>query len=232
MRNQALADMIAERKRQIDKEGWTEEHDDQHNHSEMAYAAASYALSAADYYLDGSKTRWFSIPKVWPWPDGAWKPKNARRDLVRAGALIIAEIERLDRAAGPSPTNVSADEGCRGGEYFDVLEPHEGPVVPGLDKFEKVYAKDQPQYRPLRTLPGRNGESAISRFHLTEPQRKAIAEGADIYLELLHFHGPLAPSLLMLMSEPADTDNFRRWWKAQTQGPYKIDDVPKAEPTA
>ena len=74
------------------------QHDDQHDHSEMAYAAASYALSAADYYLGGSKTRWFSIPKVWPWPDGAWKPKNARRDLVRAAALIIAEIERLDRS--------------------------------------------------------------------------------------------------------------------------------------
>jgi hypothetical protein len=28
-----------------------------------------------------------------------WKPKDRRRDLVRAAALIIAEIERLDRDA-------------------------------------------------------------------------------------------------------------------------------------
>ena len=48
-----------------------------------------------------------------------------------------------------------------------------------------------------------------------------------IYLELLHFRGPLAPSLLMVMSEPADTDDFRSWWKAQTAGPYRIRSVLK-----
>ena len=114
---------------------------------------------------------------------------------------------------------------------FDVLKSHDGPVVIGLEKYEKVYAKDQPQYLPLRTLPGRDGDSAIARFHLTDVQRKAIAEGADIYLELLHFRGPLAPSLLMVMSEPVDSYNFRHWWKAQTRGPYQIDDMPKAEAT-
>ncbi|TIT90378.1 MAG: hypothetical protein E5W41_00180 [Mesorhizobium sp.] len=103
---------------------------------------------------------------------------------------------------------------------FDILNPHDGPVVVGLEQFETVYAKDQPEYRPLRTLPGRKGNSAISRFSLTDAQRKAIAEGADIYLELLHFRGPLAPSLLMVMSEPPDTNDFRSWWRVQTDGPY------------
>jgi hypothetical protein len=106
---------------------------------------------------------------------------------------------------------------------FDFVEPHDGPVVVGLEKFETVYAKDQPQYRPLRTLPGERGDSAISRWHLSDAQRKAIAEGADIYLELFHFWRPLAPSRMMVMSEPADTDSFRSWWKAQTSGPYKVD---------
>ncbi|MGR4927313.1 hypothetical protein ACIPUD_10950 [Bradyrhizobium sp. CAR08] len=112
---------------------------------------------------------------------------------------------------------------------FDFVEPHDGPVVVGLEKFERVYAKEQPQYRPLRTLPGRNGDSAIARFHLTDAQRQAIAEGADIYLELFHFRGPLAPSLLMVMSEPADTANFRSWWKAQTDAPYQLDALSKTE---
>ena len=112
---------------------------------------------------------------------------------------------------------------------FDFVEPHDGPVVVGLEKFETVYAKDQPQYRPLRTLPGRQGDSAIGRFHFTDGQRKAIAEGADIYLELLHFRGPLAPSLIMVMSEPADTDIFRSWWKAQTSAPYQLDIVSKTD---
>lgn len=115
---------------------------------------------------------------------------------------------------------------------FDYLTPHDGPVVIGLEQFEKVYAKDQPQYRPLRTLPGRDGDSAIARFSLTEAQRKAIAEGADLYLELLHYGGPLAPSLIMVMSKPADTDNFRGWWKAQTRAPYPLPiDTTKAETT-
>jgi hypothetical protein len=40
---------------------------------------------------------------------------------------------------------------------------------------------------------------------------------------LLHFRGPLAPSSLMVMSEPPDTDSFRQWWKAQTRAPYQLD---------
>jgi hypothetical protein len=39
------------------------------------------------------------IDHVWPWSREWWQPKDRRRDLVRAGALIVAEIERLDRAA-------------------------------------------------------------------------------------------------------------------------------------
>lgn len=105
---------------------------------------------------------------------------------------------------------------------FDVLQPHDGPVVVGLDRFETVYAKGQPQYRPFRTLPGRGGISAIGRYSLSDAQRKAISEGADLYLELLHFRGPLAPHLLMIMSDPADTDDFRKWWRAQTDAPYSV----------
>jgi len=112
---------------------------------------------------------------------------------------------------------------------FDIVQPHDGPVVVGLEKFETVFAKDQPQYRPLRTLPGRQGDSAIARFHFTDAQRRAIAEGADIYLELLHFGRPLAPSLLMVMSEPPDTDNFKLWWKAQTSATYELNPASKSE---
>lgn len=111
---------------------------------------------------------------------------------------------------------------------FDYLHSFSGPVIPGLELHERVYAKDQPQYRPLRTLAGRNGDSAIARFTFSEAQRKAIAEGADVYLELLHFGGPLAPSSIIIMSEPPDTDDFRRWWIAQTKAPYQIEQ--KSEP--
>jgi hypothetical protein len=103
---------------------------------------------------------------------------------------------------------------------FDFVNPHDGPVIPGLEGFETVYAKNQPEYRPVRTLPTHDGQGAVMRMHFTDAQRKAIAEGADIYLNLLHFGRPLAPSLVMVMSEPADSDIFRAWWKAQTRGSY------------
>jgi hypothetical protein len=109
---------------------------------------------------------------------------------------------------------------------FDYLTSHDGPVVKGLEQHETVYAKEQPQYLSLRTLPGEDGNSAISRFHLTDAQRKAVAEGADIYLEILHFRGPLAPSRLMVMSEPEESGAlFHLWWKAQTRGTYPVDIV-------
>jgi len=40
----------------------------------------------------------YSRPDVWPWGGFTWKPTTPRRDLVKAAALILAEIERLDRA--------------------------------------------------------------------------------------------------------------------------------------
>ena len=92
---QALSDIAAERERQKTVEGWTETHDDRHVAGDLPRAAACYALCAAGYPSDDSAIRL----RFWPWLDKWWKPKNRRRDLVRAGALIVAEIERLDRAA-------------------------------------------------------------------------------------------------------------------------------------
>ncbi|MGV5279452.1 hypothetical protein ACV4WP_21200 [Pseudomonas aeruginosa] len=96
---QAWLDVQAERKRQVEVEGWTPEHDDEHNGGELADAAACYALSAAGWSTYAARERW-------PWPLEWWKPSTARRDLVKACALALAEIERLDRAAasqgGPS----------------------------------------------------------------------------------------------------------------------------------
>jgi hypothetical protein len=94
----ALADIDEERFRQITEEGWTPEHDDQHAHHELASAAACYAdfagWSDASRMYPARKT-----PLAWPWAANWWKPTSRRRDLVKAAALIVAEIERLDRLA-------------------------------------------------------------------------------------------------------------------------------------
>lgn len=91
--SRSARDVLAERQRQITSEGWTTEHDDVHDGAEMAHAAACYTICAAQ--KDGHKA---PPPPAWPWDFSWWKPTDPRRDLVKAGALILAEIERLDRA--------------------------------------------------------------------------------------------------------------------------------------
>lgn len=88
----ALDDIAAERRRQIEVEGWAPEHDDLHRDGVLARAAACYA--APSYPLIGHTF----LPMGWPWEQSWWKPTTRRRDLVKAGALIVAEIERLDRS--------------------------------------------------------------------------------------------------------------------------------------
>lgn len=100
-----IAEIAAERCRQINVEGWTPEHDDQWRQGQMAGAAACYAMHGLeigdripednDDYLPervAALTR-----DLWPWDRKWWKPANRRRDLVKAAALIVAEIERMDR---------------------------------------------------------------------------------------------------------------------------------------
>ncbi|HCA5739251.1 TPA: ead/Ea22-like family protein [Citrobacter freundii] len=87
----AILDVISERQRQRSVEGWTTEHDDAYQNNELADAAACYAIHA--------NNQGFSTPAHWPWDPEWWKQSGARRDIVKAGALILAEIERIDRAA-------------------------------------------------------------------------------------------------------------------------------------
>ncbi|ERZ34577.1 hypothetical protein [Pseudomonas aeruginosa] len=94
---QAWIDVLAERRRQVEAEGWTPEHDDEHSHGQMARAAACYALAGSSAPNDGTAALLVSL--AWPWDQQWWKPTSARRDLVKACALALAEIERLDRAA-------------------------------------------------------------------------------------------------------------------------------------
>jgi hypothetical protein len=88
----AARDVLAERQRQISAEGWTPEHDDEHRQGELSAAAGCYALYGWPQPVD-------ECPAEWPWEPKSWKPINFRRALVKAGALILAELERLDRAA-------------------------------------------------------------------------------------------------------------------------------------
>lgn len=83
-----LTEIAAERQKQVGI-GYSPTSDDAYVDRELARASAAYALNGAQQNA-GSL--------FWPWPGHTWQPADARRDLVRAAALAVAEIERLDRA--------------------------------------------------------------------------------------------------------------------------------------
>lgn len=90
---QAVQDVLAERERQITVENWTPEVDDRYVAGDMAFAAACYATQGQYHFPEVGKPG-----PGWPWAAEWWKPSNYRRNLIKAAALIIAEIDRIDRA--------------------------------------------------------------------------------------------------------------------------------------
>lgn len=103
--SKALIDVMNERQRQQDAEGWTPEHDDEHSERQLERAATCYVWAASlptlhrEYYAGKNWGRAGIFRSLWPWEWRWWKPTDRRRDLVKAAALILAAIERLDRLA-------------------------------------------------------------------------------------------------------------------------------------
>lgn len=93
--------IIAERERQITQEGWTAEHDDSHLDYDLSTAGGCYALHCLlikhpNYQMFFDKI----LSYFWPWEHTWWKPTTPNdpiRQLAKAGALIAAEIDRLQR---------------------------------------------------------------------------------------------------------------------------------------
>lgn len=90
-----IGEIEAERQRQIACEGWTPEHDDAHDRGDLLRAAVIYYQHAKN--PDNVTIGENGAPFGWPWEPQWWKPKTPRRDLIRAGALCLAEKDRLLR---------------------------------------------------------------------------------------------------------------------------------------
>lgn len=106
----AAADVLAERSRQITEERFPAEWDDLYRNKELERAAACFALYGAipsplraHFEREGlgiaspDETAAYTIFRLWPFKWSWWKPENPRRALVKAGALILAAIEKIDR---------------------------------------------------------------------------------------------------------------------------------------
>lgn len=84
-----LAEVAAERQRQIAVEGWTSDHDDRSDHRELVAAGLAY--------LDPKNQSRKRPPKGWPWERQWWKAKGYRRNFIRGMALLVANIEQRGR---------------------------------------------------------------------------------------------------------------------------------------
>lgn len=87
--------ILAERARQVVEEGYDGPHDMEHEPDQLAAAGATYALP--DQHRDYPGPDGEGVPGTWPWASESWKPApdDRLRELVKAGALIVAEIDRV-----------------------------------------------------------------------------------------------------------------------------------------
>ena len=92
---EAAVDVLEERCRQVEEEGYAPESDDGYTDYQLPRAAICYAIKAAG--LPSHRATLY-----WPFPAPAFKPTERRANLVKAAALLLAEIERLDRAESPA----------------------------------------------------------------------------------------------------------------------------------
>ena len=105
----AFSEVYRERLRQLMMEGFSRDRDDHYQHGELARAATAYVSVAATALDKGHQDTSKTLFSHWPWNREWWKPTTPRRDLIKAGALILAEIERIDRAAGKAQAAEGAE---------------------------------------------------------------------------------------------------------------------------
>lgn len=91
-----------ERIRQIEKEGFDAEHDSDHNPAELIFAAEAYqqyARCQLNMQIAGRTFSSSEVPDYWPWEPEWFKPSDdIRRNLEKAGALIVAAYDRIQYA--------------------------------------------------------------------------------------------------------------------------------------
>jgi transcription elongation factor Elf1 len=90
-----LLDVALERVRQSTEEGFDDDHDDEHTDGALAVAAAAYAVYSTDATVRHPD---WTDEQDYPWPEKDTRSQgDDHRRLVVAGALLVAEVERLTR---------------------------------------------------------------------------------------------------------------------------------------
>jgi hypothetical protein len=116
--SEGVARIADERRRQIEAEGYTPDHDSEHTFGELAEAAACYIEAAR--YPEWAATHRLP-PTLWPWVGDDWHPApDPVRNLEKAGALIAAEIDRL--VPGECHVEMVSSRVCQRGTKSCVID--------------------------------------------------------------------------------------------------------------
>lgn len=106
-------DLIAEERQKQINNGYDSNHDSQHDFSELVSAAKTYIDAAIltvkseeignsdeasiSWHKDNEPFEWKDLKLEWPWEEETFKPTTSLKDLIKAGALIAAAIDRLQK---------------------------------------------------------------------------------------------------------------------------------------
>ncbi|MGN6122977.1 MAG: hypothetical protein ACTHOJ_08460 [Sphingomonas oligoaromativorans] len=107
--NHALARVLRERVEQIDRHGYSPEHDLDHEPGELACAALAYLMMGVNLLgeADSPPTALHEdvlreSTQYWPWMDGFRPSLDPAAMLAKAAALLLATMDRIDIDAIPA----------------------------------------------------------------------------------------------------------------------------------
>lgn len=197
-----------ERARQISAEGWDVAHDDNHEANQMLHAAMCYL----EIHRNGIPMRRSlsgkSIPVSWPWETHWWKPKGRERDLVRSGALMLAERDRCVRlnrphshvdhklnillnmlSASPTPPAGAAEIAPNGRTWKEMCGVAEERAEDALERAEaearrRVDAETQRDVCEQLIVSLRITHQGVSRDAVIEDALTAIRQSAKAWREV------------------------------------------------
>ncbi len=145
MRSEILSAISAERDRQIAK-GFNSEHDTSHTHGELAAAAATFA------WIASTRSQHMTVA-MWPWSSPLPRREDDEILLIKAGALIVAELERIAGSHHSQRVTVADLAAVRAQELADIAPaPPAQCVAPRVAVGESIDVRELPTIAPPRTI--------------------------------------------------------------------------------
>ena len=170
-------------------EDWTAEHDDaNHDLGDLALAAACYALCSV--VGEDSMQNNGHLDVWWPWDTEYWRPADQKRMLVKAGALIAAEIDRIDRLAARTPAPGSTRGSTGQAKALSAWRSAAGSRGQRLAcSSPAIWKQHPPRHTPVSVWQERAGEFSWLCSCGTRHKHQPLRDGAPVELRCAELAG-------------------------------------------